>query len=574
MAYYYIYNNELTMAKLQFELCLSTEDDPPPLLYSMLAEISDMVGDFDDALKYSTKVLELDPENATALRIKMIMLIENQEYEKSAEYLQRLLELEPDNLQLLSYGAELYSELEYEDELIDIYYRILQLRPNLINVRLNLGYLLSKKGLLHLAEEQYEQILAIEPDNKKAVFYLTYIYLSSGRNDEAIRYFRELEEQDLLSDDMLEDYATSLFIEGQDPMPVLERIEDRDGILGITRAIIMFTEGELDEAQKLFETAVEENPSGIAGYVGLIRIAEIKKNQDMEAKWRLVLAGNYYGHGNYKKALTESLIVKQLDPSILENVYLLGDIYNNLGRKEEAIAEYEYFKAESEEKADIHIKLGLIYDEIGNNIEAIENFKEALVIYPENDELFYYLGIEYRILEDNENAAEAFKKAVELNPENAYYIFHLGVTYERMGNIDKAIFFLDKSIKYDDNNAMALNYLGYLLADKGIRLEEAKVLIEKAVSMNPENGAYLDSLGWVYYKMSDYNNAKIYLEKAVKYIDSSEEENYLVYEHLGDACYKIGLMKEAIEAWNEALKMKFVVEIQDKIDRLKKELED
>ena len=92
--------------------------------------------------------------------------------------------------------------------------------------------------------------------------------------------------------------------------------------------------------------------------------------------------------------------------------------------------------------------------------------------------------------------------------------------------------------------------------------------------MNPENGAYLDSLGWVYYKMSDYNNAKVYLEKAVKHIDSNEEENYLVYEHLGDTCYKIGLMKEAIEAWNEALKMKFVIEIQDKINKLEKELLD
>ncbi len=168
----------------------------------------------------------------------------------------------------------------------------------------------------------------------------------------------------------------------------------------------------------------------------------------------------------------------------------------------------------------------------------------------------------------------AFKKAVELKQDNAYYIFHLGVSYERMGSIEEAIFYLDKSIRYDDNNAMALNYLGYLLADKGIRLDEAKVLIENAVSMSPENGAYLDSLGWVYYKMSDFNNAKVQLEKAVKYMDSSDEENYLVYEHLGDTYYKIGLMKEAVAAWNEALKLKFVEGIQDKIQKLEKELQD
>ena len=574
MAYYYIYNNDLKMAKLQLELCLLAEDDPPVLLYTIISEISDMVGDTEDALKYATKALELDPENETVLKIKMTLLFENQEYERSVEYLQRLLEQDPDNLQLLSYGAELYSDLGYENELIDVYTRILQIKPNLVHVRLNLGYLLSKKGLLRLAEKQYQTVLEIEPENKKAIFYLTYIYLSNGRSEEANRYFRELDEKNLLTDDMLEDYASSLFIEGQNPLSVLNRIKDRSDILSITRAIIKFTDGKPDESKIYFETAVKEDPSSIAGYTGLIRIAQIKKNQDMETKWRFVLAGNYYNYNNFEKALEEALVVRELDPVLLENVYLLGDIYNNLGMKEEAIAEYEYFKKHSEEKGDVHIKLGLAYDEIGNNLEAVNNFLEALNIYPDNDELYYYLGIEYRILKDNENAVNAFKKAVELKQDNAYYIFHLGVSYERMGSIEEAIFYLDKSIRYDDNNAMALNYLGYLLADKGIRLDEAKVLIENAVSMSPENGAYLDSLGWVYYKMSDFNNAKVQLEKAVKYMDSSDEENYLVYEHLGDTNYKIGLMKEAIAAWNKALKMKFVEEIQDKIQKLEKELED
>jgi tetratricopeptide (TPR) repeat protein len=574
MAYYYIYNNDLKMAKLQLEMCILVEEDPPVMLFTTISEISDMVGETDDALKYATKALELDPKNEAALRIKMVLLIENQEYERSVEYLQRLLDQEPDNLQLLSYGAELYSELEYDNELIDVYTRILQIKPNLVNVRLNLGYLLSKKGLLSLAEKQYQQVLDLEPANKKALFYLTYIYLSDGRGEEANLYFRELDKKNLLSDDMLEDYASSLFIEGQDPTPVLKRIKDRSDILNITRAIIKFTERKLGESKIYFETAVKEDSSSIAGYTGLIRIAQIQENRDMESKWRFVLAGIYYNYNNFEKALEEALAVGELDPVLLENVYLLGDIYNNLGRKDEAIVEYEYFKKHSEEKGDVHIKLGLAYDEIGNHLEAVNNFREALNIYPDNDELYYYLGIEYRILDDNEKAVNAFKKAVELKQDNAYYIFHLGVSYERIGSIEEAIFYLDKSIQYDDNNAMALNYLGYLLADKGIRLDEAKEFIEKAVSMNPENGAYLDSLGWVYYKMSEYNNAKEYLEKAVKYIDSSENENYLVYDHLGDTCYKIGLMKEAIAAWNNALKMKFVEEIQDKIQKLEKELQD
>jgi tetratricopeptide (TPR) repeat protein len=193
-------------------------------------------------------------------------------------------------------------------------------------------------------------------------------------------------------------------------------------------------------------------------------------------------------------------------------------------------------------------------------------------LYPEDHELYYYLGIEYRILKEYENAISAFLNATQLKDDNAYYYFNLGVSYERLGKIDDAIFYLDKSIQLDGANAMALNYLGYLLADKGIRLYEAKEFIEKALTIDPDNGAYLDSIGWVHYRLSDYGKAKEYLERAIQFMDITEEENYLIYEHLGDTYNKIGLYNEAIDAWEKALEMRFVDEIQFKIEKLKKEL--
>ncbi len=117
-----------------------------------------------------------------------------------------------------------------------------------------------------------------------------------------------------------------------------------------------------------------------------------------------------------------------------------------------------------------------------------------------------------------------------------------------------------------------MNYLGYLLADGNIRLQEARLYIEKALAIDPENGAYLDSMGWVYFRLSEYDKARTYLESAIKYIDLTDAENYVIYEHLGDVYYKIGLVDKAVEAWQEALNLKYSEIIQNKIRRAKTEV--
>ena len=480
--------------------------------------------------------------------------------------------MDPYELTYLYYLAEVYGMMEDDDNLIDTYTEITEINPDLIDVHLNLGHLFTKKGILSKAKDEYLKVLQIDPENEKALFYLTYIYLSEGYTEEAIMHFRKLDDKDLLNDEMLEDYAANLFMENHDPAPVLKRIKDKDGINNVTKAIQYFIDGNIEKAKKYFEIEVEENPDTVVSYIGLIRIAEGKNNLDMEKKWRFVLAGTYYKYHQFDKALREALQVKDMDSLFLENRYLLGDIYINLEMIDQAISEYEFFKEQSSDKGDIFLKLGLSYDEIGKHREAADSFRKATELYPEDHELFYYLGIEYRILKEYEQAVETFIKAVQLKEDNAYYHFNLGVSYERLGEIDEAIYYLDKAIQLDMTNATALNYLGYLLADKGIRLYEAKKLIEKALSIDPENGAYLDSIGWVYYRLSDYPKAKEYLESAVKYMDITEDENYVIYEHLGDTYNQIGMLQEAIDAWEKALEMKYMEEIQLKIDQLKKML--
>ena len=119
----------------------------------------------------------------------------------------------------------------------------------------------------------------------------------------------------------------------------------------------------------------------------------------------------------------------------------------------------------------------------------------------------------------------------------------------------------------DGDDPAVLNYLGYMFAERGIHLAEAEAMVEKAVQTDPTNGAYLDSLGWVYFKQNRLDRAEEYLRKAVIFVNNDSS----IHDHLGDLLYKTKRYDEARTEWNRALQLS--VE-QEEIDKVKKKLDE
>jgi tetratricopeptide (TPR) repeat protein len=101
----------------------------------------------------------------------------------------------------------------------------------------------------------------------------------------------------------------------------------------------------------------------------------------------------------------------------------------------------------------------------------------------------------------------------------------------------------------EPDNAQALNYLGYMLADRGERLDESVTLIKKALDVDPDNGSYLDSLGWAYYKSAKLDLAETTLKRAADQLKT----NSVIQDHYGDVLLKLGRYDEAVAAWTRAL---------------------
>jgi tetratricopeptide (TPR) repeat protein len=162
-------------------------------------------------------------------------------------------------------------------------------------------------------------------------------------------------------------------------------------------------------------------------------------------------------------------------------------------------------------------------------------------------------------------AEQSARKALEISPDQSDLLIQLSAVQDRAGQHEASEQTLRAVLQREPDNATALNNLGYFLTERGTRYQEALGLIEKAINIEPTNGSFLDSLGWVHYKLGHLEKAREYLEKATSYA----RRNSTVHEHLGDVLRDLGRVQEARRHWEKALE--YSVEA-DEIARLKDKL--
>jgi len=153
--------------------------------------------------------------------------------------------------------------------------------------------------------------------------------------------------------------------------------------------------------------------------------------------------------------------------------------------------------------------------------------------------------------EEMGRALDEAEKLADTRDEKETIHFMRGAMFEKMRALDRSEAEFRKVLEINPKSASALNYLGYMLADRNVRLNEALDLIKLAVEQEPNNGAYLDSLGWVYFRLGQLEQAETYLLRALQ----STAKDPTVNDHLGDVYFKQGRLKEAISQWDVSLKL-------------------
>lgn len=223
----------------------------------------------------------------------------------------------------------------------------------------------------------------------------------------------------------------------------------------------------------------------------------------------------------------------------------LGSVYIDLRRENEAIAVLDQVLQTDSDNIDANCWMGIAYQELKNFEKAAFYLKKAIVQSPERVAHLYFL------LEKYEEVVVVLEQVLEANPNHVEANYWLGSAYQALERFERAESYLRKTISLSPDHEKAHNALGYLFAEHGTNLDEAVKLIRKALKKSPANGAYLDSLGWAYFKQGKLNDALKQLEKAVLYMPDSVE----VQDHLGEVYLKKGRKKEAVAAWQKAIQL-------------------
>jgi tetratricopeptide (TPR) repeat protein len=153
---------------------------------------------------------------------------------------------------------------------------------------------------------------------------------------------------------------------------------------------------------------------------------------------------------------------------------------------------------------------------------------------------------------ENNRGAQAIKTLQDAQakfPDETSVSFELGAVLDRQKRFAESEAVFRQLITREPNNAAALNYLGYMLAERGERLDESVDYIKRALAIDPDNGSYLDSIGWAYYKDGKFDLALDHLKRAADMLTT----NSVVQDHYADLLFRMGRYDAAIEAWNRAL---------------------
>ncbi len=169
-------------------------------------------------------------------------------------------------------------------------------------------------------------------------------------------------------------------------------------------------------------------------------------------------------------------------------------------------------------------------------------------------------------LEDYARSIPFLERVVADGPQELQALFWLGAAYERTGRVEEAEIQFLRFLELQPDSAPALNYLGYMWADNGLNLSEALAYVQKAVELDPDNGAYIDSLGWAHFRLGDYQEARSHLERAAVLVG----EDPVVLEHLGDVYAALGEVEDALRLYKQALDLdaENAAALRDKLRRL------
>lgn len=243
----------------------------------------------------------------------------------------------------------------------------------------------------------------------------------------------------------------------------------------------------------------------------------------------------------------------EINPESTPSLFYLGRLAAESNRTGEAADYFEQLHEVEPQIPDGWVNQALVLSRQGDTTEAIALLEEALpVVRYERHAVRFALSQLLVETEQRDSALTILKGVIFEGGDSVRALFNIGAIYEQQGHFDDAVNSFELLLSIDSSNAQALNYLGYMFADRNVRLQESMDLIQRALAQDSTSGAFVDSYAWVLYRLGRYEESLVQIKKAMQLIPV---EDPIVTEHLGDIQFALGNTAEARAAWEAALQL-------------------
>ena len=522
-------------------------------MYHAEAEKYYLLENYPKALALYQKSLEQDPSNGAAHYQMGGIYAAGEQYDRALYHAHNAIGISKNNKFYYLLAAEIYTKMSSFAEAALVYEQMLA------NCR-NVDEYLFELAALHIYQEKYDQALNVY-DRIESKFGVSdqvsvqkqKLYLKQGNLAKAVQEGEKLI-ANFPGDERFPLLVAEILISNDRPdqaIPYLENLLDRDpknpmALLQLSE--IYRKKGDAVKANEYLGMAFE-NPDLNLNQKLQVMVGFLQKlpNDDIET---------------LAVSLGRGIIVSHPDDP---DAYAInGDLMMKLEKRDEAL-EY-YMKAIDLGASNYSIWQNVIQIEmqLERYDQAIALGERAIELYPNQAALYWFLGTSFLISKREEEAVPVLEqgKKVASGNEDLLALFNaqLGDAYNNTKNYRKSDESYEAALARDPENDHVLNNYSYFLSLRREKLEYARKMSAGLVERNPDNSTYLDTHAWVLYALGEYDEALIYIERAMKGDDLSGT----IIEHYGDILYKLGHTERAMEQWLRAREMS---ETSDLLDR-------
>ncbi|NQW01294.1 MAG: tetratricopeptide repeat protein [Rhodospirillales bacterium] len=339
--------------------------------------------------------------------------------------------------------------------------------------------------------------------------------------------------------------------------------------------------GDTEAAKTLYDSYEKNNPGTNLLFVARQRLEAgtrpgpiITAAADGAAEVLFGIANSLRVQRARETALLLGQLALYIKPDYPIMQILAGEILEMDERYEDANRLYEKIGVESPFGQTAKMRIANNYHDMGRTDEAIAIVREIARTHPDDPVPASTIGDFLRASERYKEAIpeydEAIRRAGDLQANHWRLLYTRGIVLEREKFFAKAEADFLKALELQPDQPFVLNYLVYSWIEQGMHLERAQEMIRKAVSLRPNDGYIIDSLGWVYYQLGKYDDAVAELERAVEY----RPEDPVINDHLGDAYWQVGRREEARFQWLHSLSLKPEPEVEKSVrEKLKNGLQ-